>query len=136
MHWAGKFIKIMNKRTLTSFKALFIASMKMYFRNFGAVFFTLVFPLALLAVFGFLSKGTGSSIKIDVTNYSASQPSQNFISSLKQVQSFKITETSESQGGSDLAKGNIDLQVIIPENFGKTTEDVSDFRDREGNKKK
>src|SRR5438105_4360941 len=103
----------MNKRTLTSFKALFSASMKMYFRNVGAVFFTLVFPLALLAVFGFLSKGTGSSIKIEVANYSPSPLSQNFISSLKQVQSFKVTETSESKSSSDLAKGNIDLQVII-----------------------
>ena len=113
----------MNKSKLSSFKALLIASLKMYYRNRGAVIFTLIVPMALLAVFGFLSKGSGTSVKIDLTNHSKTEISQNFVSALKQVPIFKVTETDESKAADDLGKGNTDLQVIVPENFGNTGAD-------------
>lgn len=106
------------QKFFTSIKTLTIVSMKMYFRNKGAVVFTLIVPLALLAVFGFLSKGGSASINIDITNYSTTQAAQSFESGLKQVSAFKVTDVSESQAASDLGKGNIDLQVIVPQNFG------------------
>jgi ABC-2 type transport system permease protein len=106
-------------RTLTSFKALFTASLKMYYRNKGAVIFTLIVPMALLGVFGFLSKSSGTLVKIDVTNYSNSQISQTVLENLKKVPAFKITETTEKQSTNDLSKGNIDLQVIVPKDFGE-----------------
>lgn len=106
-------------RTFTSFKALLGASLKMYFRNKGAVVFTLVVPMALLAVFGFLSKSSGASIKLAVSSYSQSALARNFVESLKQVPSFKVAEVAESQAAADLGKGKIDLQIIIPKNFGK-----------------
>lgn len=107
----------MNKK-LTAFTALLKASMRMYFRNKGAVFFTLIFPLALLSVFGFLSKGGGSSLKLDITNYSRTTLSQDFVESLKKVPAFKVKEASEGEAAGELGKGNIDLAVIVPENFG------------------
>lgn len=107
------------KRTLTSFKALLSASLKMYYRNKGAVIFTLVVPMALLAVFGFLSKGSGTLVKIGITNYSNTQISQTFQDSIKKVPAFKITEEAENQSANDLSKGNIDLQVIVPKAFGE-----------------
>ena len=107
----------MNKK-ITAFLALLRASMRMYFRNRGAVFFTLVFPLALLAVFGFLSKGSGGSLKLDITNYSKSELATTFVDSVKKIPAFKIKEMSEGEAAGELGKGNTDLQVIIPESFG------------------
>ncbi len=111
----------MTNRTLTSFNALFTTSLKMYFRNRGAVIFTLIVPMALLAVFGLLSKGGTTNVKIDLTNYSQTQLAKNFVEGLKKVPAFKISEVDESQSSKDLNKGDIDLQVIVPENFGKTS---------------
>jgi ABC-2 type transport system permease protein len=107
------------KKFLTSFNALLTASMKMYFRNRGAVVFTLIVPLALLAVFGFLSKGGNTTINIELTNYSQTQIASGFVNTLSNVSAFKVKQTTESQAQSDLGKGNIDLQVIVPKDFGQ-----------------
>lgn len=101
-----------------SFLALFRASMRMYFRNKSAVYFTLIFPLALLAVFGFLSRGGGGSLKLDITNYSNSQPATQLVQTIQSLPGFTVTQNSEAAGRDRLDKGNTDLQVIIPEGFG------------------
>ena len=110
--------KIGLKRTLQSLKTLTVASLKMYFRNRGAVIFTLFLPLILLGVFGFLSKGSSPKITIALTNRSANELSRNFTDAIKGISSFKVEEVSESDALSALSKGNADLQVIIPERFG------------------
>ena len=107
----------MNQKT-RSFLALTKASLKMYYRNKGAIIFTLLIPVALLTIFGFLSKGGGSKIDIGLTNHSNSELSTQFVSSLTKVGVFRITETTEAEAAEQLGKGNIDLQVIVPENFG------------------
>lgn len=103
-----------------AFSALFTASLRMYFRNKGAVFFTLVFPLALLAVFGFLSKGGGSTLKLDITDYAHTSLSTQVVSTLKDISAFKIEEVAESKAAAELGKGDTDLQIIIPKEFGQT----------------
>lgn len=108
----------MNQKLL-SFQALLKASMKMYYRNKSAIVFSLLLPVALMSIFGFLSKGSGNALDIGLTNHSKSELSQQLIQSLKQLQGFKISEASDQQTAEDLGKGNIDLQVIIPENFGE-----------------
>src|SRR5690349_6230479 len=105
-------------QTTRSFLALTKASMKMYYRNKGAIVFTLLIPVALLSIFGFLSKGTGGSIKIGLTNHSTEAVAVQFVTALKNISAFKITETTEQEAATELGKGNIDLQVIVPQNFG------------------
>lgn len=105
--------------TTRSFLALTKASMKMYYRNKGALMFTLLIPVALLSIFGFLSKGGGSqSVKIALTNYSSSSVSEELVNSFKEINGFRIQETNEGEARLELAKGNFDLVVVIPENFG------------------
>ncbi len=104
--------------TFKSLKTLAVASMKMYYRNRGAIIFTIIFPLALLAVFGFLSRSNNSSVKVDITNNAHSDISQQLISTLKSISALKINEVSEDTARTDLGKGNTDLQVIIPADFG------------------
>jgi len=108
------------KRTLTSLWSLTVASTKMYFRNVSAVFFTLFLPLAFIGVFGLLSKSSGGNFTLDVTNHSQSAIAKNVVADLKKVDVFKIQETTESDAADQLGKGKIDLQVIIPQNFGTT----------------
>lgn len=102
----------------SSLKALTTASLRMYFRNRGAVFFTLVMPLAFLAVFGFLARSNNSSIKVDLTNKSDSELSRSFVASVKSVEAFTVNEVSEDDANTNLSKGKVDLQVIVSEDFG------------------
>lgn len=107
------------KKFFTSLRSLTVASIKMYARDRRSLFFSLLMPLAFLGVFGLLSKSGNASLKIDVTNYSHSSAALQVVSTLKNIPAFKVSEIDESVASTDLTKGNIDLQVIIPENFGQ-----------------
>lgn len=113
------------KTTVRSFLSLFRASLRMYIRNRSAVFFTLVFPLALLAVFGFLSRGNGGSVKIDLTNYASNSTGQALADAITQLPGFTVTANSETEGRGRLEKGNTDLQVVIPAGFGNAQDNGS-----------
>lgn len=106
-----------------SFSALFKASLKMYYRNKGAIVFSLLIPIALLSIFGFLSKGGGTSVKIGLTNHASSIVAEQLVKSLYGVEVFRIVEESEAEAAAQLGKGDIDLQVIIPEDFGTMKDD-------------
>lgn len=112
----------MNQNT-RSLLALIKASLKMYYRNKGAIIFSLLIPVALLSIFGFLSKGRGSSIQIGLTNHATSVVSKEFLEKLKGIRAFNIREMSEEEAAVELGKGNLDLQVVIPGNFGMLEND-------------
>jgi len=109
------------KRNLQALKSLTAASIKMYFRNVSAVFFTMVIPILLVVIFGVLNSGDGSgSIHIAVTNKSNTEVAKSFDTTLKSIKTFKVDTLSESEARDKLGKGKIDLQVIIPADFGAT----------------
>jgi ABC-2 type transport system permease protein len=110
-------------QTTRSFLALTKASMKMYYRNKGAIIFSLLIPVALLSIFGFLSKGSGNTVKLGLTNHAATVLSKQFVQAVKNVQAFRITELTEAEADAELGKGNLDLEIIVPENFGAMDSD-------------
>src|SRR5215216_1925379 len=102
------------------FSSLTIASMKMYFRNVSAVFFTMVIPIFLVVIFGVLNSGDGGgSIHIAVTNKSNTEMAKSFEKNLKDVKAFKVDSSNEKDAREQLGKGKIDLQVVIPAEFGQ-----------------
>ncbi len=108
-------------KKLRAFWALTVASFKMYTRNRTGLFFTLFIPVVLLIVFGFLSKSSGAgSITVNVNDKANTQLSQAFTKSVMGIAAFKVTSVSESAAADELGKGKLDLEVIIPGNFGKT----------------
>lgn len=112
----------MNRRNLQALRSLTIASMKMYFRNVTAVFFTLFIPIILVVIFGVLNIGGGDgSITIGLTNNSKTVIAKNFEKSLRDIKTFKVTDYSQSDAREKLGKGKIDLQIVIPEDFGTAT---------------
>ena len=106
------------KQTFISFLALTKASAKMYYRNKGAIVFSLLIPIGLLSIFGFLSRGSIASIKIGLTNYSEQAAAVKFVDALKDIHAFKVSELTEAAASAKLAKDEIDLQVVVPKSFG------------------
>lgn len=106
-------------RRLVALRGLTAASMRMYFRNRTAIFFSLFFPIMFIVVFGYIFKGSSTSFQIDVTNRSHSALARQFEDTLKKTKAFKITDVSEQAGVNDLSNiPGADLAVVIPEEFG------------------
>ncbi len=70
-------------------------------------------------IFGSIFKNSTTTIKIDVTNDSRTQLASQFESTLGKVPVFKVKNVDKAQGSADLDKGDADLAVIIPANFGE-----------------
>jgi ABC-2 type transport system permease protein len=110
-----RFIK---NRQYVALRGLTIASLKMYFRNRTALFFSLFFPIVFISVFGLIFKNSSASFKIDLTNQSHSPLAGQFERQLGKIPAFKIRDVSASEGASELNKGDADLVVIVPASFG------------------
>lgn len=95
--------------------------MKMYYRNKGAIVFSLLIPVALLSIFGFLSGGSGNLIKVGLTNHATTPASRKFVESLRNVKAFRIREMDETDATAAVGKGSLDVEVIVPEEFGRMT---------------
>ncbi len=107
------------QRQLAALRGLTVASLKMYFRNRSAMFFSLFFPIMFIVIFGLLFQNTTSSFKIDITNRSNTELSKQFESALKKIPAFKVKSVSEEQAAKDLNKNDTDLAVTIPPEFGQ-----------------
>lgn len=99
------------------------ASLKMFIRNKGTIVFSLLLPMVMLSVFGFLSGRSGAAISIGITNHSTTRMAGEFEKALMEVGAFNLHTMTESEAAMALGKGNIDLQVIIPEDFGTMEND-------------
>jgi ABC-2 type transport system permease protein len=110
------------RHDIAALRGLTVASIKMYFRNRTAMFFSLFFPIVFISVFGLIFKNNGSTFKIDVTNQSNTTLAAQFEQQLKKVPAFKIKDVSQSQASDDLDKGNVDLTILVPSNFGSSSQ--------------
>ena len=109
---------------------LTIASIKMYFRDTTAIFFTFVFPILFLAVFGFI--GSGDSINLEVGYFNEKETDaavafdEAFQSTVKideepdnpsRIFSLDNEVTTVEEGREKLEDGDLNAVLIIPDEF-------------------
>ena len=101
-------------------------SIRRYFRDRVALFFTVLFPLIFLFVFGSFSKSNDVSFHIALINRSYSQFSQKFVSDAENSKTFKVDKdtTTLSQAKDKMARSDIDAAVILPSDFGEAKNGV------------
>lgn len=110
-----------NFKTIAS---LSVAFTRRYFRDKVALFFTFLFPLIFLLVFGTIFGGNdGPSFKVAVINNSNTEFSNKFVQVLEEDDIF----TAEDTDGFDDAKervgrGEIDGIIELPESFGAVSD--------------
>jgi ABC-2 type transport system permease protein len=94
---------------------------KRFFRDRLAQFFSILFPLIFLFVFGSLSKG-GSSVSFNVAiiNHSQSSFSRSFVKEINNSKIFKVDKTSTtlSEAQNKLSKSQVDGIIVLPSDFG------------------
>jgi ABC-2 type transport system permease protein len=104
-------------RTVLVFTKL---STRRFFRDRLAQFFTILFPLIFLFVFGSFSSGNNNvSFKIALINQSSTAFARNLDNQLHHNKTFKIDNSTTLAAAKDkMSKSQIDGIVILPKNFG------------------
>lgn len=92
-----------------------------FFRDRLAIFFTVIFPLIFLFIFGTINKGGGSvSFNVAVINESTTQTAQTFV---KEAEASKVLKVNKSITTLDEAKekmkrSELDAAIVLPHDFG------------------
>lgn len=99
---------------------------KRFFRDKLAIFFSIVFPLIFLFVFGGLNSNSSSvSFNVAVINESQSQFANDFVSKAKEGGVLKVNQdiTSLDQAKEKMSRSELDAAIILPKEFGEVQAD-------------
>jgi ABC-2 type transport system permease protein len=116
----------MNKSTLR--KQLYTVSVfarsatRRFFRDRLAIFFTVVFPLIFLFVFGGLNSGSGNvSFNVAIINHSKSQFATDFVKQSQDSKILKVNQdvTTLDQAKEKMSRSELDATIVLPNNFGE-----------------
>ncbi len=102
------------------FFKLFIASLKIMFRDWQTLFWGLAFPVMFIVIFGLFSFGEGAgSAKLAIIDRANTEFSRQIIAGLSQVKFFQINEqiVSEADAKKAVQDGKLNAVIIIPESF-------------------
>src|SRR3982751_1594524 len=84
-------------------------SVRRYFRDRVAIFFTVAFPLIFLVVFGSFSKSNDVSFHVGLINNSNTQYAQKFVNELNDSKTFKVDKEATNL---DIAKDKMSRSEI------------------------
>ncbi len=98
----------------------FVINLKRVFRDRLALFFTFLFPLIFLFVFGSLSSNNQISLRIGLINDSTTAFAKTYVANLRHNKIFNINPsvTTLAQAYQSMSRGEIDTAVELPPNFG------------------
>ena len=108
-------------RSLYTVLTLVRINTKRFFRDRLAIFFTIIFPLIFLFVFGGLNSGSKDvSFRVALVNHSDSVFAKDFV---KQSKDSKILEvdpevTTLEAAKDKMTKSQLDATIVLPEDFG------------------
>jgi ABC-2 type transport system permease protein len=108
------------KQKLYTIWAFFIVNFKRLFRDKTALFFTFLFPLIFLLVFGYANKNTGVSFSVALLNESQSNAAKQTEQAIKNAKVFKVDESLSTMqlAKEQLKRGQIDSIIVLPKTFG------------------
>ena len=100
---------------------LFIANIKMTFRDKQAIFWSLLFPLMFIIIFGLFDFSKLGDTKYVIVDESNSQISQQFEQGLSKIEVFKkqTTPGSVDEAKQLLKDGKVDVAIVIPSDFNQ-----------------
>lgn len=94
-----------------------------FMRDPLALFFTVIFPLIFLFVFGGLFSGGGDlSFRVALINQSDSQFAQTFVDNAKNNKVFKVNDETPTLDAAKekMKRSEIDAAIVLPADFGTT----------------
>jgi ABC-2 type transport system permease protein len=100
--------------------AFYTINLRRLFRDKTALFFTFLFPLIFLFVFGSLSHNNSTSFNIAVINESHAPFTTQFVKQLDNQKVFKVDKTVTNFAGANgkMTRGELDATIELPPSFG------------------
>lgn len=95
---------------------LFVASLKMLFRQREAILWSLLLPLFMILLFSFVRFDGTRSIDLGIVN-EAGERSAKLIASLKDVQTLRLHEGERESELKELEKGEREMVLVIPSTY-------------------
>lgn len=115
------------KRSMYTVTTFVRINTKRFFRDRLALFFSIVFPLIFLFVFGSINNGNGNvSFNVAVINQSKSDFSKTFVQQLTDSKILKVNKevTNLDTAKNKMSRSELDAAIILPENFGAMAQDA------------
>jgi len=101
-----------------AFPTLLKVSLKTYYRNRQAIFFSLFFPLVIMVIFGLLNLGGTPNVDIGLVDQAHNPVSAGLASALKGYKAITLHEGAQAQELAQLDAGKRDLVAVLPPGFG------------------
>ncbi len=94
---------------------LFLAELKIIFRNRMALFWSLVFPVLFIATFGLFNFEGGGLAKLVIVDQAQNEASKPIVETIKKVDYFSVAESSDRDAAvDDLKKDKVNMVLVIP----------------------
>ena len=109
------------RQKMSTIWVFFTINLRRLFRDRLALFFTFLFPLIFLFVFGGISSGNKSvSFNVAVINESTAPMSKQFVAQLEKQKALKVdkTVTTFSDANQKMSRGELDATIELPSSFG------------------
>ncbi len=106
---------------------MYLVNVRRVFRDKTALFWTFMFPLIFLFIFGgIFGKNSSISFSVAIINHSNSSYAKNFVSQAE-AKNQKVLKVDKSvktlaEANQKMERGEIDATIELPANFGTTTE--------------
>lgn len=108
---------------MTALTALTIANIRSYVRDRAALFWTLVFPLIFIFMFGFIFQGGGeSTLSLGWVDQDGSPAAAQLREAFGAQEGTDLTVTDEADALEEMRQGDIDAVVEVPAGYGAAVE--------------
>ena len=113
----------MNRKLFTVW-VFFVTNFKRLFRDKTALFFTFLFPLIFLFVFGGISGHSGTSFHVAVISETNNQYYKDFVTAANKDKVLKIDPkiTTLTQAKERMTRGQLDGTIFFPADFGNAVD--------------
>jgi ABC-2 type transport system permease protein len=93
------------------------ALLRAYVRDRIALFFSLIVPLMLMVIFGYLNLGDFGRVTLAIDDHARNAASTQLIDVLRRVDTLQISEQSTDDALNKLRRTELDMLVVIPADF-------------------
>ena len=98
---------------------LTVASLKMWFRDKQALFWSMLLPLLFMVVFGLMNFGALGRVDLGIVNLADGPVSQGVLEALERIEALDVLYLDDRQAGLDaLEEGERDLVLVVPAGLG------------------
>ena len=99
---------------------LTIANIKSYYRDRGALFWTIAFPVIFVVLFGSIFSGGSNKVNVAWVDQDQTQQSAQLRQAFAAVNLLTLTDASQDDALEQMRDGKVDTVIVVPQGLGAT----------------